>query len=219
MNNIIKTAKLDFSMVRPYLKSITISRLIATMFAAINGSLSFGIGMSMCCIAMTASYTFSISEKGGVEKLFGMLPISKKDMVFGRYLYTIAAGLTTLILMLIIQTLILSFSSSVTAEDIIESAFTGILLFSIFTAIQLPGYYKFGSIKGRFFAMFPAFVVIALVVAAAFVAEETNLAENSLFTAAFLNPAIVFLAILLFCAAALAVSAAISVKILKNKDI
>ena len=219
MNNIIKAAKLDFSMVRPYLKSILFSFLLAIMFAAINKSLSFGIGVSMCCVAMTASYTFSIEEKGGVEKLFGMLPISKKDMVFGRYLYTIAAGITTLLFMLIIQTLILSFATSVTIEDITVSGIMGIGIFSIFTAIQLPGYYKFGSIKGRFFALIPALAIIALTITATFVVEETGISKSPLFMLIFSNPMIVLPIFILLCAAAIAISAAISVKILKNKDI
>lgn len=41
---------------------------------------------------MASGYTFSISEKNGMERLYGILPITKKEFVLGRYLYTIIMG-------------------------------------------------------------------------------------------------------------------------------
>ena len=43
----------------------------------------------------------------------------------------------------------------VTVEDIFASALTGIVMFTVYTVFMLPGYYKFGSIKGRFFMFVP----------------------------------------------------------------
>ena len=63
MSNIWKSAKLDFSLVKPYVKTICFTMVLPVVFAAINRSLLTGISFAMCFIAMTTGYAFSITEK------------------------------------------------------------------------------------------------------------------------------------------------------------
>ena len=97
MRNIWKSAKLDFSLVKPYVKTICFTMVLPVIFAAINRSLLTGISFAMCFIAMTTGYTFSITEKNSMERLYGILPIRKSDMVIGRYIFIIIMGLIALI--------------------------------------------------------------------------------------------------------------------------
>ena len=167
MNNIWKATKLDFSLIRPYVKTICFTMILPVVFAAINHSLLTGISFAMCFIAMTTGYTFSITEKNSMERLYGILPIRKSDMVIGRYIFIIIMGAIALIFSLVAHPIILLIlGESVSILDFINAATTGIFLFALYTVFQLPGYYKLGSIKGKVFMYIPVtgFVIILLLI-------------------------------------------------------
>ena len=107
MNNILKSTKLDFSLVKPYIKVIGFTMLLPIAFAAINRSILTGVSFAMCFIAMTTGYTFSVTEKNSMERLYGILPIKKSEMVTGRYLFVLALGAMALVVSLITQPLVL----------------------------------------------------------------------------------------------------------------
>ena len=93
MSNILKSTKLDIALVKPYFKTICFTLLLPIVFAAINRSLLTGVSFAMCFIAMTTGYTFSITEKNSMDRLFGILPVRKSELVIGRYVFVLAMGL------------------------------------------------------------------------------------------------------------------------------
>jgi hypothetical protein len=103
MSNILKSTKLDIALVKPYFKTICFTLLLPIVFAAINRSLLTGVSFAMCFIAMTTGYTFSITEKNSMDRLFGILPVRKSELVIGRYVFVLAMGLLSLIISLIAQ--------------------------------------------------------------------------------------------------------------------
>ena len=107
MSNILKSTKLDVALVKPYFKTICFTLLLPIVFAAINRSLLTGVSFAMCFIAMTTGYTFSITEKNSMDRLFGILPVRKSELVIGRYVFVLAMGLLSLIISLIAQPLVL----------------------------------------------------------------------------------------------------------------
>ena len=92
MSNILKATRLDFSLVKPYVKVIGFTMLLPIAFVAINRSLQTGVSFAMCLIAMTTGYTFSVAEKNNMVRLYGMLPVKKRELVIGRYLLILAQG-------------------------------------------------------------------------------------------------------------------------------
>ena len=100
MSNILKSAKLDIALVKPYFKTICFTLLLPIVFAAINRSLLTGVSFAMCFIAMTTGYTFSITEKNSMDRLFGILPVRKSELVIGRYVFVLAMGLLSLVISL-----------------------------------------------------------------------------------------------------------------------
>ena len=63
MSNTLKATKLDFSLVKPYIKVIGFTMLLPIAFAAINRSILTGVSFAMCFIAMTTGYTFSVTDR------------------------------------------------------------------------------------------------------------------------------------------------------------
>ena len=216
MSNIIKAAKMDFSLVKPYWWNLAFIMLFPVCFSVMNTSLVYGVSFAMCFVGMTASYTFSISEKNGMERLYGILPVPKKDMVLGRYLYTGALGLVTLTFSIVVHSIVLYKWASVeiTAEDMIAAVLTGIIMFTFYTSFMLPGYYKFGAIKGRFVMFVPLAVYFAILwITSSFDVELDPVLSD------LLNDPIIFIAaVLLVCIIAFSVSIFASVRILQNKE-
>ncbi len=91
-----------------------------------------------------------------MERLYGILPIKKSEMVTGRYLFVLALGAMALVVSLITQPIVLrAMGESVGAFDMISAAIGGLFLFALYTVFQIPGYYKYGAIKGRVFMYIP----------------------------------------------------------------
>ena len=215
MSNIWKSAKLDFSLVKPYVKTICFTMVLPVVFAAINRSLLTGISFAMCFMAMTTGYTFSITEKNAMERLYGILPIRKSDMVIGRYIFIIIMGLTALIFSLIAHPVILTIlGESISKSDLIIAAATGIFLFAHYTVFQLPGYYKLGSIKGRVFMYIPVagFLITLLLI------TKSPVGESKLLFTVINSPVRLMLLAVTFVVIMYVVSILVSIKILENKE-
>ena len=215
MSNIWKSAKLDFSLVKPYVKTICFTMVLPVVFAAINRSLLTGISFAMCFIAMTTGYTFSITEKNSMERLYGILPIRKSDMVIGRYIFIIIMGLTALIFSLVAHPVILTIlGETISIFDYISAAVIGIFLFALYTVFQLPGYYKLGSIKGRVFMYIPVagFLITLLLI------TKIPVGESRLLLTVINSLVRLMLSAVIFVVAMYAVSILVSIQILKNKE-
>lgn len=216
MNNILKAAKLDFSIVKPYAWNTVFVMLFPVFFSIMNKSLIYGVSFTMCFIGMTTSYTFSISEKNGMERLFGILPIPKTHMVLGRYLYTFATGFAALLFSLVVYAIVLCklVGIAVTSEDLIAAALTGIVMFTGYTVFTLPAYYKFGAIKGRFIMLIPVAVYLLLLWLTSNVDAEALAASVG-----FLNDPVMFAVVMLSaCIIAFLISIFVSIKIFQNKE-
>ena len=195
MSNILKSTKLDIALVKPYFKTICFTLLLPIVFAAINRSLLTGVSFAMCFIAMTTGYTFSITEKNSMDRLFGILPVRKSELVIGRYVVLKVLGET------------------VGVFDIVTAAIAGVFLFALYTVFQIPGYYKYGSIKGRVFMYIPVagFLVTLLLL------SKMPAIGNSIISVVESSPILlVFLAVFAIVVM-YAVSIFLSIRVMKNK--
>ena len=215
MNDILKAARLDFFLVRQYIKTTLLILLYPMLLVAINKALLNGIAFAMCFVSMTSSYPFTISEKNGVNRLYGILPVSRKHMVLGRYVFISALGLLSLLLQLLICPLILRLRGVETSPvDFFLTALTGLFLFTIFNAFLLPGFYKYGSIKGRLFMLIPAVAFVAVLLLAGFAGFETG----PLYRVTLVSPLVLTVAVVLFCVVAYALSISVSIRIYEKKE-
>lgn len=214
MSNILKATKLDFSLVRPYFKVIGFTMLLPIAFAAINRSILTGVSFAMCFIAMTTGYTFSITEKNSMERLYGILPVKKSEMVIGRYLFVLALGALALVVSLITQPIVLRvIGETVEKVDIISAAIGGLFLFALYTVFQIPGYYKFGSIKGRVFMYIP----VAGFLATLFLLPKIPM-DNSIIITLSNSPVLLIALVIVLVVVMYAVSILFSIRIMKNKE-
>lgn len=157
MNPAMKCMKLDFMLLKPYAKSVLLVLLVPLMFPFFTGSLLEGLSFGVTVTAMTTAYTFSISEKNGMERFYGFLPVGRGSLVAGRYLAVFGIGYLALLLETALQSAILLWAvkSPPSGGELLSSLLLGMLLFTIYAGVQLPGYYKYGSIRGKIFMFIP----------------------------------------------------------------
>lgn len=156
MNNTIKSMKLDFLLLKPYIKSMLMVLFVPLMITFFTGTLFEGLSFTATVMAMTTGYTFSIAEKNNLDRFYGFLPVKRNNLVAGRYLIIFLTGFCTLFATLLVQIFLLRFKAAhPTLQEIIGTFLLCAILFCIYAGVQIPGYYRFGSIKGKMFMFVP----------------------------------------------------------------
>ncbi|OPX42136.1 hypothetical protein CLHUN_40430 [Ruminiclostridium hungatei] len=156
MNNVLKMLRLDISLIKPYSKSLLVVFIAPLIIIYSTQDIVSGFIFCMSIMAMTSNYTFSIAEKNDLNRLYGLLPVSKKDIVAGRYLFSALAGLIAVIFGSVMDiTFFFLAKRSFEMEEVIVSVSAGLTMYMLFTAVQLPAFFKFGAIKGRFISFIP----------------------------------------------------------------
>ena len=215
MNETLKATKLDFCLVKPYFKGFKISFIMALVLVIMNKSLTFGVIFTTIISTMFIAQPFSISESNGMDKMYGILPISKKHLVMGRYLYTCLIGLLVSLLSTLIYSILLRvLGVTVSLPEIGMAALFGFAIFSFYTIFQLPGFYKYGTLKGKSFIYIPMIVYGILI----YVLIQFDGLSGLVFTFITENTIVVGIAALLICIAAYGVSITASIRALQNKE-
>ncbi len=156
MTNILKIVKLDFALIKPYIKTILIALVSPLIIMYTMKDMVSGTLFCMCIMAMTSGYTFSVAEKNDLSRLYGLLPISRNDIVTGKYFFIIIEGIFLNLIGVSTNAIILTILKvNFTTNDILVGISIGLITYSFFTAIQLPFLFKYGGIKGRFFSFLP----------------------------------------------------------------
>ena len=211
---IIKLARFDLEVVKPYLKNIIFALAVPVLFVLINRSIFSGIAFAMCFVSMTEAYPFSIFEKNQMERIYGFLPITRAQTVKGRYLYCFLLGLIALVFSILVQSMAMCLIGvNLLLQEILAAGFAGFVQHSMYTVFLLPGYYKYGPIKGKTFMYIPVagFLIIILFI------EKLNLFQSAKNSVG--DPIQVCVGLLILVGAAYAISLRLSISIMENKEL
>ena len=109
MNKTLSFAKLDYMTIKTYLNwKISLLFLAVCVFVGYGtGDATMTIGLCLMYGVIFACYPFSVGEKNGIDTLYATLPITKKNIVTGRYLFVVCLNLITLVLSLVISAVIM----------------------------------------------------------------------------------------------------------------
>ncbi len=215
MNETLKAARLDFFLLRPYWKTICFSIAVPLVYTSVARSLVSGISFAMCMLGIISSYTFAVSEKNGMERLYGVLPVARRHLVFGRYLLIGLMGFLALVFSLISHMAVLrALAETVEVWEIATSAVMGILGYTVYVVFQVPGYYKFGTVGGKMFQFIPVTGYLLTLLLLPRVDPD-----SPVLAAVLGQPALLIAAVVLLCVLAYLASVGISVRILRNKEI
>ena len=161
MEKVCKFAKLDLFMVKPYLKkymlllfAVSIPVIITTKNIYMMSFIAMFYGVIM------VSYPFALSEKNNIENFYGTLSLKKRNIVNGRYIFTLGTMIFFTILsyiIMIVGNVILK--QGLEYSELLFVLVTGFFMSLILVSLQLPSYFKLGYTKGKIFTYVPFFVI------------------------------------------------------------
>jgi hypothetical protein len=143
-----------------------------------------GSSVTMLCItgawfvALMSSNIFAIQEKNNLDRLYGSVSVSLKDIVLGRYFFVFVNHIISFLAVIALYSgLALFQNKALELPDIMLGFSLSLLVFSTITGIQMPLFFKMGYTKAKVWSMVPFVAVMALVVIPSFVSALSGVIE------------------------------------------
>lgn len=212
----VQCMKLDYLLLKPYLKSVLLVLLVPLIFPFFTGTLFEGLSFAATVMAMTTGYAFSVVEKNGFDRFYGFLPVKKSALVVGRYLIIYVMGFSALLISSCVQSAILHLQHAAPSPaEMMGTILVCLLLFCLYAGVQIPGYYRYGSIKGKMFMFVPTVGFLLFYYVMGSFVGETNRMDLLIMQ----NSALAYLCGIGLVALVLVVSAAASIKIVQKNRV
>jgi len=163
MNTILHFVKLDYYAIKPFSISIFLAALVAGIIGIVSSQPAMAIMVLLTFSAFFMSICFAICEKSNLNKLYGILPIKRYQIVIGRYLFSLLLAVVSSAVAAILTLLVsLFFGIGVTAIAYSQFLSGSFFIFCLFIAIQFPFYFKFDYTKVAAVAVLPFVLVFAI---------------------------------------------------------
>ncbi|MFL0196221.1 acyltransferase family protein [Clostridium sp. WILCCON 0269] len=163
MNNILKSIRLDHDIMKSRYPMFVIAYILGIFLAVISKTPFFGALVVMVISAPLIGQYFSIYEKNNLEKLYGVLPLRKSEIVIGRYIYALCIvvinGIIAAILAYIISFLTNKGISNTESLTYLSAAFFYVCLM---IAVIFPLYFKFSFSKVYVFSNLPFYLIFII---------------------------------------------------------
>lgn len=158
MTGAIKMTKLDLMTMKAYRRSYFI--YLAYPFIFSFWSVSGMASMSAAMLSMLSVSIFSVQEKNNMERLYGTLGLSDKEILAGRYFFLLLNNLLVLLIALPLHLVIAAVRGELPSGGEIALAFgLGLAVFWFMAGIQAPLCIRYGYSKSRFSILIPVIII------------------------------------------------------------
>jgi len=165
MTNSLKMVKLDFFTMKSQLASYAVIVLFVLLFGFMGSSITLICINCAWFVALMSTTIFATQEKNNLNRLYGSLSLKLKDIVLGRYIFTVMSFVLSFIVAIVLFFgLALFQGNSFKLFDVFLSFGVSSLIFSAIVGMQMPVFFKMGYIKARVWIFIPFGGVIGLVV-------------------------------------------------------
>lgn len=176
MSRVITSAKLDFFASKSSLLLTSFLVIIGIVIGAVAHGPMYTMLFTMVFAVTAAGSIFPTYERSHSEKLLGMLPLKRSEMVLGRYCYALVIGIVygvvAAVLGIVLGRIMNAALDSFTFWTTLMVAF---IYFCFAVGISYPIYLKFTFAKAYVFTMLPMYI---LAVAILFVSKKTNIVSD-----------------------------------------
>lgn len=177
MSNILKSIKLDHDIMKSRYPMFIIAYILGIFLAVLSETPIFGVLIVMVISAPLIGQYFSIYEKNNLEKLYGILPLRKFEVVIGGYIYALCIvvinGIIATILAYIISVLTNKGMSSTESLTYLSAGFFYVCLM---IAVVFPLYFKFSFSKVYIFSNLPFYLMFIITFA---FTRKTNVLQQT----------------------------------------
>lgn len=176
MSNILKSLKLDFNVAKSRYFMFFID-IIGVLFAVLTKIPMYGALIIMVVSTPITGQVFSVYEKNNLDKLYGILPLKKTDVVIGRHLY----ALIIIVINGVIAALVAYIVSIITGNTMSSVEFLTLLSIGfayacLMTAVIFPLYFKFSFSKVYIFSNLPFYLLFVILFA---LTRKTNVLQQA----------------------------------------
>ena len=171
-SRILSETKLDFYAAKPTLKVSAFTLIVSIAIGAATKQPTFTPLFVMVFAVFMGGMVFSTHEKNHTEKLYGILPLKKSEMIAGRYLYALIISAVNIVIGGALEAVV----SKVIKVDVNPVLFWGsmalaFIYYCFAVGVSYPIYLKLGFSKAYVFTMVPMY---AVVLAFMFLTRRTN---------------------------------------------
>jgi len=176
MTRIVNAVKLDFRTGRFYISLYPILFVVALGIGALVRMPIFTVILTIVLGVFISGGVFAISERNHGEKLYGTLPLRRRDVVLGRYMFGLTIGVGATVIAGLLGWLAAAISGSdmgslgpnrgtltpgASYDSLIFWAAIGaaFLYYCFSTSVAFPIYFRFGFSKTYVLTMLPLYLV------------------------------------------------------------
>lgn len=176
MNRILNAIKLDFFAGKSALRMTAILLLIGIVIGVLAHGPTYTMIFTMVFAVTSCGSIFPIHERSHSDKLYGILPLKKSEMIVGRYLYALIIGAVYVVFAGILG-FVMSRIINVSLDSFTfwATLMLAYIYFSFAVGVSYPIYLKFSFAKAYVFTMFPMYVIAVLIL---FLTKKTNFISN-----------------------------------------
>jgi hypothetical protein len=209
MNSILHFARLDMLSFKPYRKYLL---LLPLAILTVSDPRMLAVHFCIFLMLTTISpYLFASEDKNSMHRLYALLPVRTKDIVWGRYVCCILGGVTYIFLMALLLSACSVFTG-VSIMNIINGLIACTALFLISIAFQFPIFFRLGFVKGKVAALAPTFILFGIVIVSRQVIGSDPLENTALF-GAFNSTVLLTIGII-----AIIISVCVSIKLYQSRE-
>lgn len=153
--------KLDYFTMKPNLKTFGVVVLFVVGFWLMSTSIALLLLNCAWYVALISTNIFSVEEKNGLKRLYGMLPLRTRDIILGRYVFVVLSYVVATSVVLGLS-FVVPGREPITLDGAFLSLSGSLLVFVAIVGAQMPFFFRLGYNKGRFYAIVPFFAVMGL---------------------------------------------------------
>jgi ABC-2 type transport system permease protein len=172
MKNVFRFLFLDFFTLKTTIKSIMFFILFMLIGIFSNNS-AMAIAMIFVPILIFSSYPFAVADKYRLDTLYLSLPLTRRHIVLGRYIFCVLLVVTSLVAGVLMMA-VMNLRGSVI--DILQETiqFSFICFFYVLIySIQAPLWFRFGYVKTQAVALIP-YILVGFAIPALFLFSKNT---------------------------------------------
>ena len=161
MRNALQQVRLDIITVKPYLtiKNILLFTIVPAFLIFTTQALELPVMMVFMFCSLYVTYPFAVGDKNGIDTLYCTLPLTRRAVVTGRYLFALCTNLVATLLALALA----GAGRLILGASIQPMVFWGLLggmwvWFTLSNSFTLPFYFKIGYTQAKFLTYIPYFI-------------------------------------------------------------
>ncbi|KNY29804.1 ABC-2 transporter permease [Pseudobacteroides cellulosolvens] len=160
MMKAVNVVRIDILTVKPYMKLFLLLIAVGLLFGMGNKEPYVIPPMFMIWASFFVAYPFSIGEKNSLDRLYGTFALKRKDIVAGRYIFSLFSAILSMIFAILsVYVSSVFIKKDIEIEALLFVVCFGFLMFAAVISFQIPMYFKVGYTKARVLTYLPLMLI------------------------------------------------------------